>query len=198
MVQKVPTGLPAQTKSSHGNHTSWDLPPPSTIAAQIVHNRANATREEPEHQELFGKLLQEYLKDPIVEETSLETNAQLISVVAEAGLDAVRNGDPFAPDAANRRAVDSLQVIQLTIQRSPRILFFNGTNTALDGSKPPLILWLLPKVLGLAGLRGTQTIQTQITSFMFTCMNALLKSTQLWYRGKGVVHLLRTIVQGQP
>jgi len=198
MVRKVSSGLPAQTKSSHGNPPSGDLSPPSTIAAQIVNNRANATREEPEHQELFGKLLQEYLKDPIVEETSLETNAQLVSVVAEAGLDAVRKGDPFAPDAATRRAVDSLQVIQLTVQRSPRILFFNGTTTALDGSKPPLILWLLPKVLGLAGPRGTQTIQAQITSFLSTCVNALLKSTQLWCQGNGVVHLIRTMVQGKP
>src|SRR5579871_1965376 len=99
MVRKAVSGLPAQTKSSHGNHTTIrDLPPPSTITAQIVHHRSNATREEPEYQELFGKLLQEYLKDPIVEETSLETNAQLISVVAEAGLDALRKGDPFAPD----------------------------------------------------------------------------------------------------
>jgi serine/threonine-protein kinase ATR len=198
MGRKVSAGLPAQTKSSHGNHSSGDLPPSSTIAAQIVHNRAKATREEPEYQELFGKLLQEYLKDPIVEEASLETNAQLISVVAEAGLDAVRKDDPFAPDAATRRAVDSLQVIQLTVQRSPRILFFNGSTTALDGSKPPLILWLLPKVLGLAGPRRTQTIQDQITSFLSTCINALLKSTQLWCKGKEVVHLVRTMVQGKP
>ena len=198
MVRKVSSGLPAQTKSSHGNHSTKDLPPPSTIAAQIVHNRSNATREEPEHQELFGKLLQEYLKDPIVEETSLETNAQLISVVAEAGLDALRKGDPFSPDAATRRAVDSLQVIQLTVQRSPRILFFNGSTTALDGSKPPLILWLLPKVLGLAEPRRTHTIQAQITSFLSTCIDALLKSTQLWCQGKGVIHLIRTMIQGKP
>lgn len=178
--------------------TVRDLPPPSTIAAQIVHNRANATREEPEYQELFGKLLQEYLKDPIVEEASLETNAQLISVVAEAGLDALRKGDPFAPDAATRRAVDSLQVIQLTVQRSPRILFFNGSTTALDGPKPPLILWIIPKVLSLAGPRRTQTIQVHITSFLSTCINALLKSTQLWWQGKGVIHLIRTMVQGKP
>jgi len=197
MVWKASSGLLAQTKSSHGNHTTArDLAPPSTIAAQIVHNRANATREEPEHQELFGKLLQEYLKDPTFEEASLETSAQLISVVAEAGLDALRKDDPFAPDAATRRAIDSLEVIQLTVQRSPRILFFNGSTTALDGSKPPLILWLLPKVLGLAGHRRRQTIHAQITTFLFTCINTLLKSTQLWCQGKGVIHLIRTMVEG--
>ena len=198
MARKVPSDLPTLTKSSHGNHTNGDLPPPSTIAAQIVHNRANATREEPRNQELFGKLLQEYLKDPIVDEASLETNAQLISVAAEAGLGAFQISDPFAPDAAARRAVDSLKVIQLTVQRSPSILFFNGSDTALNGSKPPLILWLLPKVLRLAGRRGTQAIQAHITDFLFTCINALLNSTQLWRRGKEVIHLIRTMVQGKP
>ena len=74
-----------------------NLPPPSTIAAQIVHNRANVARQEPENKALFGKLLQEYLRDPIAEDSSVETYAQLIQVVAEAGLDVMLSDDPFAP-----------------------------------------------------------------------------------------------------
>jgi len=53
-----------------------NLPPPSTIAAQIVYNRSNVARQEPENEALFGKLLQEYLRDPVVEEANVETNAQ--------------------------------------------------------------------------------------------------------------------------
>jgi serine/threonine-protein kinase ATR len=193
MARKVATGIPTQNGSSHGHQRDGDVAPPSTIAAQIVHNRANVTREEPENQELFGRLLQEYLNDPIAEDASLETNAQLIHVVAEAGLDAVQKADPFAPNAAARRASDSLQVLELTIRRSPQILFYNGSDTSIDGASPPLILWLLPKILGLAGRDGTYS---QVVSFLNTCVHLSLTGNQFWRRGQALLELIRIMIQG--
>lgn len=193
MTRKVATGTPTQNGSSHGRHRNRDLPPPSTIAAQIVHNRTHVTREEPENQELFSRLLQEYLNDPVAEDTSLETNAQLIHVVAEAGLDAVQRADPFAPNAATRRASDSLRVLELTIRRSPQILFYNGSDTSTDGEDPPLALWLLPKILGLAG-RGD--IHSQIITFLSTCLHLSLTGNHLWRRGQALVELVRVMIQG--
>lgn len=194
MTRKVAPGLLSQNGSSHGNRPNGDMPPPSTIAAQIVHSRANVTREEPGNQELFGRLLQEYLDDPIAEETSLETNAQLISVVAEAGLDAVHQRDPFAPDAAVRRASDSLRVLELTIRRSPRVLFYNGSDTSPDGEKPPLILWLLPKIIGLAGREG---IHSQVIALLGACIHLNLSSNHLWRQGQALLELCRVMILGQ-
>lgn len=74
MARRAGGGLPGATQGVQ-SHTNGDVPP-STIAAKIVDNRSNAL---PGSKELFSKLLQEYLTDPAVEESSLETNAQLVS-----------------------------------------------------------------------------------------------------------------------
>lgn len=174
--------------------TNGDAPPPSTIAAQIVHNRANVAREEPENQELFSRLLQEYLDDPVAEETSLETNAQLISVVAEAGLDAVQKGDPFAPDAATRRAVDSIQVLRLTARRNPRVLFYNGKDTCTTGASPPLILVLLPKLLALAGKKD---VNEEIVTFLNDAVELALASIHLLQQGSAFLELIRIVIDGK-
>jgi len=194
MVRKAATGISTQNGSFRGYHHNGDLPPASTIAAQIVHNRTNVSREEPENQELFSKLLQEYLTDPIADEASLETNAQLISVVAEAGLDAVHKGNPFAPDAAIQRASDSLRVMELSIRRSPQLVFYNGSDTTPDGANPPLILWLLPKLLALA---GRQEIQSQVAAFLCTCIRLTLTASHLWRRGQALIELVRVMIQGK-
>jgi serine/threonine-protein kinase ATR len=181
--------------------TNDQLPPPSTIAAQIVHSRANPTaRQEPENQALFSKLLQEYLRDPVAEQIDLETNAQLISVVAEAGLDSRSstgaNRDPFAPDTAAQQTVDSLRVIQLTVQRSPDVLILpRGAEEAGDESKPPLVLWLLPKVLRL--LAGGEEIRRQAISLINAALSSCLKTPHLWKRGLELHSLCKRIVDGK-
>jgi len=195
MVRKAITAFSTQNGSSRSHYLNGDVPPASTIAAQIVHNRTNVSREEPENQELFSRLLQEYLTDPIAEEASLETNAQLISVVAEAGLDDLHKGNPFAPDAAIQRASDSLRVIELSIRRSPQVLFYNGSDTSPDGTNPPLILWLLPKLLGLASKRK---VQNQVSAFLSTCIQLTLTTNLLWQRGRALIELVRVMIQSKP
>ena len=135
---------------STANHHNRDDPPPSTIAAQIVHNRANpAARQAPENQALFSKLLQEYLKVSATDDTSVDTNAQLVFVVADAGLD--RSNDIFAPQNERVQVFDSLRVIQLTIRRCPELLFRSRLESNHDdwNSKAPLVSYLLPKLFSL-------------------------------------------------
>ncbi|EON65245.1 hypothetical protein W97_04482 [Coniosporium apollinis CBS 100218] len=101
------------------------IPPPSTIAAQIVQHQSNANaRREPENRALFGKLLQEYLNDPAAEESDAHINARLIHVIAEAGLDVLHKENPFAQELLVPQAIKSIAVITLVIQRYPKILLF--------------------------------------------------------------------------
>jgi serine/threonine-protein kinase ATR len=173
-----------------------NLPPPSTIAAQIVHNRSHVARQEPENKALFGKLLQEYLKDPVIEEANVETNAQLIGVVAEAGLDVLLKDDPFAPDTLLQQASDSLLVIQLTIKRTPEVLFFCSSNDPVGGEKPPLILWLLPKILSLLGRSHMDHVQKSLCGFVAETIGVVRKSSQLWRSSCIISKVLRDIIEG--
>jgi hypothetical protein len=186
----IPNGVALVTRDN--------LPPPSTIAAQIVHNRSHVARQEPENKALFGKLLQEYLKDPVVEEVNVETSAQLIGVVAEAGLDVLLKDDPFAPDTLLQQASDSLLVIQLTIRRTPGVLFVGSGSDSAEEQKPPLILWLLTKILSLLGRSHMDTIQDSLSTFLTDIVRVIRKGSQLWRASSIVLGMLRSIIEGMP
>ena len=175
---------------TNGNHA----PPPSTIAAQIVHNRANVARQEPENKALFGKLLQEYLRDPIIEDSNTETNAQLIQVVAEAGLDILLSDDPFAPDNLLEQAKDSLLVIKLTIARKPEVLLYGGQS---EDERPPLMLWLLAKILRLMGRRALSAIQQDLSSLSMDLMSNLALKNRCLGDARAAQDMLEQLVEGK-
>lgn len=185
--------LSTQLGISNANH----LPPPSTIAAQIVHNHIrsnNVARQEPENDALFGQLLQEYLRNPMAEEATVETNAQLISVVVEAGLDVLVKDNPFAPDTWTQQAKDSLTVISYTIEKIPGVLLFTGIGN--DGDSLPLFLWLLPKILNLLGRRHTAIIQKDLCNVLTTSIRSLQQTTQLWRHAGGLQDIITAVVEG--
>jgi serine/threonine-protein kinase ATR len=175
---------------TNGNH----LPPPSTIAAQIVHNRSNVSRQEPENKALFGKLLQEYLRDPIAEDSGVETNAQLIQVVAEAGLDVMLSDDPFAPENLIEQAKDSLLVMRLTITRRPEVLQYQSED---QNERPPLLLWILAKILRLLGRRNLQAIQVDLCKLLSTIFVVLFSKTRTLHQAKAFESLLIQLVEGK-
>jgi serine/threonine-protein kinase ATR len=198
MARRGGGARPTHKNPSNGTAfvTSDNLLPPSTIAAQIVHNRSHVARQEPENKALFGKLLQEYLKDPVLEEANVETNAQLIGVVAEAGLDVLLKDDPFAPDTLLQQANDSLLVIQLTIKRTPDVLLFCSSNDSAGEAKPPLILWLLPKILSLLGRSHMDHIQESLCRFLTETIGVVRGSSHLWRSSCIISKVLQEVVSG--
>lgn len=193
-------GGPRSTQNPKLNNANLalvdNLPPPSTIAAQIVHNRSHVARQEPENKALFGELLQEYLKNPVIEEANVETNAQLIGVVVEAGLDVLLKDDPFAPDTLLQQANDSLLVIQLTIQRTPEVLLFCINEKSSEDEKPPLLLWLLPKILSLGGRSHMNIIQDGLCGLLTLFLQILRRNSQLWRSACTIASIFEEIVEG--
>ncbi|TLD37485.1 ABC1 family protein [Venturia nashicola] len=184
--------LSTQLGISNANH----LPPPSTIAAQILHNHIrsnNVARQEPENDALFGQLLQEYLRNPMAEEATVETNAQLISVVVEAGLDVLVKDNPFTPDTLTHQAKDSLTVISYTIEKIPGVLLFTGIGN--DGDNLPLFLWLLPKILKLLGRRHTAILQNDLCNVLTTSIRSLQQTTQLWRHADSLRDIITAVVE---
>jgi serine/threonine-protein kinase ATR len=188
--------LPTQNGIQNGRRSTDGNPlsPPSTIAAQIVHNRSNVARQEPENKALFGKLLQEYLRDPIIEDSNVETNAQLIQVVAEAGLDILLSDDPFAPNTLLEQARDSLLVIKLTVARKPDVLLFQEES---GQDRPPLILWILAKILHLMGRRNLALIQADLSALLLSIVKVLSSKNRTFCRGLAFKDMLEELIQGR-
>jgi serine/threonine-protein kinase ATR len=189
-VRPTQNGVRRGIELKNGNH----LPPPSTIAAQIVHNRSNVARQEPENKALFGKLLQEYLRDPIIEDSNVDTNASLVQVVAEAGLDVMLTDDPFAPDNLLQQAKDSLLVIKLTISRKPEVLLYHGDEA---NERPPLMLWLLTKILKLLGRKHLDAIQGDLSTLLSTMITILGRHNKTLRQMHAFRNMLVKLVEGR-
>ena len=167
--------------------------PPSTIAAQIVSNAANPNAHlEPEKNAVFGLLLQEYLNDPAADESDAELYAQLISVVAEAGLDGLLQGNPFA---LHKQAVDSLAVIKLIIRRRPQLLRNAEAEDSNSESQPPLFIWLFPKLLALLGHPKLDQIQAELKDLLLLCVRSSFQAIDLLDQGPSIVQLYQSCVE---
>jgi serine/threonine-protein kinase ATR len=173
------------------------LPPPSTIAAQIVNNANVNAQQEPGSKLAFAQLLKEFLNDPTTDEPSSQLNSQLISVIAEAGLDALLKGDPFALDQLIEQGIDSIAAIRLSIQRRPHLLLSVRT-TEDDGiPRPPLFIWLLPKLLSLLDTPNLQQIHEDVQDLLSTFVRVLSRTFSLCRQAMAVLKLYRSCVDSK-
>ncbi|THY55817.1 hypothetical protein D6C98_04012 [Aureobasidium pullulans] len=176
--------------------TDANLPPPSTLAAQLVRNHVETARgvHQPDTTVPFRQLLQELLNKTSVPETDVEVNHKLIKVVVEAGLDVLFQDNPFPQwGFLLPQAVDSLAVIQSTIQRQPEILFQGGPQPNLE-QHPHLLLWLFPKLLMISKHSKGDQLQASLASLLSSLVLALSKTLDLWPHAKAVLHMLRDCV----
>ncbi|KAG9833559.1 hypothetical protein KCU68_g12060, partial [Aureobasidium melanogenum] len=172
--------------------TDANLPPPSTLAAQLVKNHVDTARglNQPDTTVTFRQLLQEILSKSSVPETDVDVNHKLIKVVVEAGLDVLFQDDPFAQwDFLVPQAIDSLAVIQSTIQRQPDILFHNASTNS--DQNPHLLLWLFPKLLMLSKHPKGAQLQDSLASLLSSLVLSLSKTLDLWPYAKALLQMLR-------
>ncbi|KAG9767193.1 hypothetical protein KCU95_g17617, partial [Aureobasidium melanogenum] len=172
--------------------TDANLPPPSTLAAQLVKNHVDTARglNQPDTTVTFRQLLQEILSKSSVPETDVDVNHKLIKVVVEAGLDVLFQDDPFAQwDFLIPQAIDSLAVIQSTIQRQPDILFHNASTNS--DQNPHLLLWLFPKLLMLSKHPKGAQLQHSLASLLSSLVLSLSKTLDLWPYAKALLQMLR-------
>ena len=169
-------------------------PPPSTIAAQIVNNAANGNaQQEPGSKVAFAQLLKEFLNDPSTDEPSSQLNASLISVIAEAGLDALLKEDPFALGQLIEQGIDSIAAIKLTIQRRPHLLL-SARDGEDDGSPRPLFIWLFPKLLGMLEQPNLGPIPGNVQDLLSVCIDILSRTSGLWRQAMSLKQLYRSCV----
>ncbi|KAF2712355.1 hypothetical protein K504DRAFT_372017 [Pleomassaria siparia CBS 279.74] len=171
------------------------IPPSSTIAAQIVNNASNVNaHQEPGSKVAFAQLLKEFLNDPSTDEPSSQLNAQLISVIAEAGLDALLKESPFGLGQLIEQGVDSIAAIKLSIQRRPHLLL-SSRNSEDDGAPRPLFVWLFPKLLNLLDHPRLEQIHRHVQDLLGTFISALSRTASLFQQAMSVLGLYCSCVE---
>ncbi|KAL0265041.1 serine/threonine-protein kinase M1 [Diplodia seriata] len=175
-------GDPAPRVSADGT-AGWGngVPPPSTIAAQIVdnHSRANGAQE-PQNNALFGQLLQEFLTDPSAEESDVRLNLQLVSVVVEAGFNALLKENPFGRDVLLSQARDGMSVIRITIERNPGLLFCPDPVATDHATHPPLVAKLLPIMFSLLSRPSLQSLHGELRELLHSFIQVLSTDRRTW------------------
>ena len=177
-------------------------PPQSTLAAQLVNHFTDGKKHSRnQDQETFRQLLREILNADRQEnsrgeanETDSDVNYKLIYVIVKAGLDILNADDPFDEKSELlRQATDSLAAIELTIRRSPEILFIVPSRQDPNPkSSGPLYLWLVPQLLGLAGHARDDGVGDGILRLLTT---ALLAEGKTHTKG-GKMHSIFKYVKG--
>lgn len=149
--------------------------PPSTIAAQIVNNHSRANdQQEPQNNALYGMLLQEFLTDPSAGEKGVELNLQLISVVVEAGLNALlKEREPLGQDVLLSQARDSISVIRISLERNPNLLFYQDASAENPIFHLPLVAWLIPKLFSLLTCPSLEALQGDLNTLLASMLCAL-------------------------
>ena len=201
-VARTGSGRPVFSELQHNGE-----PPKSTLAAQLVNHFTDGKKHSRnQDQETFRQLLQEVLGSedeqyPRTEaiETDSVVNYKLIYVIFKAGLEALHSEDPFGQqDEKHKQAVDSLAAIELTIRRSPEVLFAAPSNQESDPKlKGPLFLWLVPKLLNLTGKSQDRGITDCVIQLLKT---SLINEKKVHSKGKNlnlVLKYLKGCIKGQ-
>lgn len=178
-------------------HTNGNLPPPSTLAAQIVRNHAGTEKgaQQADASATFGELLQEILNSSSAPETDVSVNHKLIKVVTEAGLDVLLHDNPFAQwNTLTQRARDSLAVIRSTLERQPEILLLGSEDQAQVTASSPLLLFLPTKLFSVAVHPKCASLQDDVLGLLFCIARALLKSLDLWPHGQTLLNTFQGCV----
>ena len=163
----------------NGHMSNGDGLPPSTYAAQIVENYSKAAvvksqRDYAGINQLLENILEAEQRNlPIAGsiETDLEANHNLVYTLSRHVLELFHHSDPFfSKDARNLQVLNSLNVIDLTVRRSPNVLYATSERKRPQG---PLILWILPQLTNLILLAERESSAAIVQSTASLVQNAL-------------------------
>lgn len=176
----------------HDGQNGDQIPPPSTLAAQIVEHQ-----KRPNGHAVFLQLLEEIRASPSALEDDVDSNHKLISVILEAGLHAVGADDLVftRSDEAVAHAVACLDVIEIAFKRNPDVLF----HVALDAPDQnlPLCIQLLSKLFLLWKYDNFTLLRERIESLLL----CFLVTLQITRRTQGAAalffELLETCTNGE-
>ncbi|KAF2633644.1 hypothetical protein BU25DRAFT_381226 [Macroventuria anomochaeta] len=181
---------PAANVLTNGNTNG--NPPPSTIAAQIVHNAANVnSRQDAAAKVTFGELLKEFLAHPSTDEPDVQLVA-FICVVAEAGLEGLFKEDLFAQDEQMEQGVRSINAIMYLLNQKPHLLLSPKDGDDNGIPRPPVVMWLFPKLLDILTHATLRPIHRHIQDMLNFCLSILASTTAYSRQAVTVMRLYKS------
>ncbi|KAI0204129.1 phosphatidylinositol 3 [Astrocystis sublimbata] len=175
--------------TSNGAMDINNMPPPSTLAAQLVENISTSARssrpdETAELQKLFAAI--EKVKNDPGHLTSyqdrIEHNHMLIYVYARVVLEGLKWDEPFANASQIRTdATRAINFMKIAVNETPEVLLFTTDNgTFLFRGSEPLWIWIVPKILRLLGNGLCADLAAPIEAFFGELFLAASRSEDLW------------------
>ncbi|KAF4624113.1 hypothetical protein G7Y89_g14062 [Cudoniella acicularis] len=172
-----------------GPSGGFDLPP-STMAAQLIHNIATTNEPSREPQ-------QDDLKKLMTEVSELENNPEalanaqvklghkhkLIYVFARAVLERLTTDDPFMNvSQLVSQAADALDIFVAAIKETPAVLchVMRPEESLQTRGREPLWMWLFPRILVLLGRRDCDALTEKTKDFFCVCFQVVSRSPKLW------------------
>jgi serine/threonine-protein kinase ATR len=186
---------PPTTNGQATTNRNANIPPPSTIAAQIVQNASNLhTHHDAAAKVSFGELVKEFLQHPSTDEPDPQLVA-LICVIAEAGLEGLFKDDPFAQDQQRQQGIDSISALNLIIRKKPHLLLSAKDADQHGSPQPPLFIWLFPKLVGLMSHATLQLLHHHAQDLLTSCLEVLSRNPSFWRNATSMAALYRSSVQ---
>lgn len=181
-------------------------PPPSTYAARIVDNLTGARRRSGSsaNQAHLRQLLQMILDadrngDVLsgAHETNTEVNYRLIYTIVRAGLETLFCS-PFDDQRdVQVQALNTLAVVDLTIRRSPEVLFCDPLNQdPVIRPVGPLFLWLIPHLVNLLSHETNQDIREGAEEVLTTALKVQTRASTSRSRLHPIVKFLQGCIDG--
>ncbi|KAI1816156.1 phosphatidylinositol 3 [Poronia punctata] len=173
------------------------VPPPSTLAAQLVENISTSTSarssrpdETAELQNLFSAI-ENVKNNPNLLASyhdRIEHNHMLIYVYARVVLENLRWDEPFANAQQLRAdAVGAINFLKITVNETPEVLLVAKTKGSISNSflfrgEEPLWIWIFPKVLKLLEIGGgpCAALTGPIEAFFNEVYISATRSNKLW------------------
>ena len=174
-----------------------NLPPPSTIAAQIVQN-ANKV-----HQQKEGKLppfidqVRAFLAKPNLEDEDDVCIAFAVTIT-NGGIDPLLNVDPFGRDGLEEQGDVCLAGLKVIFEQKPYLLLDSEPTADVDGfPRPPLFVRLLPKLLSLLAQIDLVRIHQSVQDLLSSCLGAMARSRDTMYQASALLRMYRSCVEGE-
>lgn len=167
------TRIKAHASGARGLDAERSLPPPSTLAAQLVENLSPSTKsrsdDNRELKTLFATI-QRIKDNPELLETSkqrIEHNHMLVYVYCRVALDNAKLEDPFLDSShVCAEALKAISFLRFTIKETPTVLNYTGEHGFVSRGPEPLWIWLLPRLLRLLGHRQLLPLESSIEGFL--------------------------------
>ena len=184
----------ARRQDGPGRGTSRELltngePPPSTLAAQLLNRMEGDRGDLNQDEDTFAQLLREVLEgedDPSSSandpELILSMSCKLVFVILKAGIEPLHQQNPFTRrEDQIQRASNSLKAITMTIGRNAGILYKPvSVNSDLIALEPPMLLWLIPRLLSLLHLEQCEEVKLECHNCL---VSLLLTETKTHFKG---------------